>query len=180
MFSREARVRLFLVLLILVLVLTNSQSLQVSHQSRGVLTELFESRSREAALRIVSDLGEGRDAAVSVLAARLENLAKDRELISICVLDWSGRLVTGGSCGPPESDELERMSREGFDELRKSGWTMRRCRESARLRLGPSIPQRATFAAFCGSRCRLPRRTAENTHLSSLRSERCFSPSCCF
>lgn len=42
MFSREARVRLFLVLLILVLVLTNSQSLQVSHQSRGVLTELFE------------------------------------------------------------------------------------------------------------------------------------------
>ena len=93
MFSREARVRLFLVLLILVLVLTNSQSLQVSHQSRGVLTELFESRSREAALRIVSDLGEGRDAAVSVLAAWLENLAKDRELISICVLDWSGRLV---------------------------------------------------------------------------------------
>ena len=47
MFSREARVRLFLALLILVLVLTNSQSLQVSYQSRGVLTELFESRSRE-------------------------------------------------------------------------------------------------------------------------------------
>jgi len=153
MFSREARVRLFLGLLILVLVLTNSQSLQVSYQSRGVLTELFESRSREVALRIVSDLGEGRDASVSVLAARLQNLAKDRELISICVLDWSGRIVTGGSCGPPESDELERLSREGFDELRKTGWTMgdvapaydvERARAFAYLAL-PSIPQRATI-----------------------------------
>ena len=124
MFSREARVRLFLALLILVLVLTNSQSLLVSYQSRGVLTELFESRSRETALRIVSDLGEGRDEAISVLTARLENLAKHRELISICVLDWSGRLVTPGACGPPESDERERLSREGFDELRENGWTM--------------------------------------------------------
>ena len=124
MFSREARVRLFLALLILVLVLTNSQSLLVSYQSRGVLTELFESRSRETALRIVSYLGEGRDEAISVLTARLENLAKHRELISICVLDWSGRLVTPGACGPPESDERERLSREGFDELRENGWTM--------------------------------------------------------
>ena len=73
MFSREARVRLFLALLILVLVLTNSQSLQVSYQSRSVLTELFESRSREAARRIVSDIGEGRDENVSVLSARLQN-----------------------------------------------------------------------------------------------------------
>ena len=170
MFSREARVRLFLVLLILVLVLTNSQSLQVSHQSRGVLTELFESRSREAALRIVSDLGEGRDAAVSVLAARLENLAKDRELISICVLDWSGRLVTGGSCGPPESDELERMSREGFDELRKSGWTMgdvapaydvERARAFAYLAL-PSIPQRATIRGILRIEVPAPRLAEAN------------------
>ncbi len=75
MFSREARVRLFLALLILVLVLTNSQSLQVSYQSRGVLTELFESRSRETALRIVTEIGSGGDEAVSVLSARLENLA---------------------------------------------------------------------------------------------------------
>ena len=185
MFSREARVRLFLVLLILVLVLTNSQSLQVSHQSRGVLTELFESRSREAALRIVSDLGEGRDAAVSVLAARLENLAKDRELISICVLDWSGRLVTGGSCGPPESDELERMSREGFDELRKSGWTMgdvapaydvESARAFAYLAL-PSIPQRATIRGILRievpgpTPCRGEPPISNDTHLSSLRSE---------
>ena len=124
MFSREARIRLFLALLILVLVLTNSQSLQVSYQSRAVLTELFELRSRETALRIVSDIGNGRDEDVGVLAARLENLAQHRELLSICMLDWSGRLVTGGACSPPESGELERLTRVGFDELRENGWTM--------------------------------------------------------
>ena len=151
MFSREARVRLFLALLILVLVLTNSQSLQVSYQSRGVLTELFESRSRETALRIVTEIGSGRDEAVSVLSARLENLAEHRGLISICVLDWSGRVVAGGACGHPESDEVEALSPEGFDELRENGWRMSevapaydvdRARAFAYLVL-PSIPQRS-------------------------------------
>ena len=150
MFSREARIRLFLTLLILVLVLTNSQSLQVSYQSRAVLSELFELRSRETALRIVSDIGNGRDEDVGVLAARLENLAQHRELLSICILDWSGRLLTGGACSPPESGELERLTRVGFDELRENGWTMSdvapaydvdRARASAYLAL-PNMLQR--------------------------------------
>ncbi len=184
MFSREARVRLFLALLILVLVLTNSQSLLVSYQSRGVLTELFESRSRETALRIVSDLGEGRDEAISVLTARLENLAKHRELISICVLDWSGRLVTPGACGPPESDERERLSREGFDELRENGWTMSdvapaydadRARAFAYLVL-PTIPLRDAVRHLAdrgagSTSCRREPPISKLTRLPSLRSE---------
>ena len=170
MFSREARVRIFLALLILVLVLTNSQSLQVSYQSRGVLSELFESRSRETALRIVSDIGEGRDEAVSVLSARLENLAKHRELISICVLDWTGRLVAGGACGPPESDEVEALTRVGFDELRESGWMMSevapaydvdRARAFAYLVL-PSIPQQSAVRGILRIEVPAPRLAEAN------------------
>ena len=101
MFTREGRVRLFLAFLILVLVLTNSQSLQVSYLSQVLLAELFETQSRELSLRIASEI-ERADEPTRVLTSRLSSIAQARGLLSACVLDWNVRLITGGTCPPPE------------------------------------------------------------------------------
>ncbi len=76
MFSREGRIRLFLAFLILVLVLTNSQSLQVSYLSQVLLTELFETQSRELSLRIASEIEREADEPTRVLTSRLASIAE--------------------------------------------------------------------------------------------------------
>lgn len=124
MFSREGRIRLFLAFLILVLVLTNSQSLQVSHNSRILLTELFERQSRELALRIASEIDSSSEHAPRVLTSRLASLAEARGLFSACLLDWSARLLTGGTCAPPAGEAFDRLEPDGRQELERAGWSM--------------------------------------------------------
>lgn len=115
---------MFLAFLILVLVLTNSQSLQVSHHSRVLLTELFETQSRELSLRIASEVERDASQSSRVLTSRLSSIAEARGLASACVLDWRGRLVTGGDCPAPEGGALDRLDEEGRRELERSGWSM--------------------------------------------------------
>ena len=93
MFSREGRIRLFLAFLILVLVLTNSQSLQVSYLSQVLLTELFETQSRELSLRIVSEIEREADEPTRVLTSRLASIVEARGLLSTCVLDSKSIIV---------------------------------------------------------------------------------------
>ena len=124
MFSREGRIRLFLAVLILVLVLTNSQSLQVSYHARIRLAESFETQSRELALRIAAETERESDAPPRVLTSRLAGIAEARGLGSACVLDWNGRLVTGGECPAPSGGALDRLDESGRSELARSGWAM--------------------------------------------------------
>ena len=124
MFSREGRIRLFLAFLILVLVLTNSQSLQVSYLSQVLLTELFETQSRELSLRIASEIEREADEPTRVLTSRLVSIAEARGLLSACVLDWNARLITGGACPPPEGGALDRLDEDGRRVLVRAGWSM--------------------------------------------------------
>jgi PAS domain S-box-containing protein len=124
MFSREGRVRLFLAFLILVLVLTNSQSLQVSYNSRIVLSELFETQSRELSLRIAFEIERDSLGPTRVLTSRLASIAEARGLGSACVLVWNGRLVTGGDCPASEGGALDRLDDDGRRELERGGWSM--------------------------------------------------------
>jgi len=124
MTSSDHRARLFLAFLILVLVLVNSQSLQISYQSRGVVTSLFDSRAREIALRIAAELSRNATEAPTVTTARLESVASARGLLSACLLDASGRLLTGGGCPPPEGGALDRLDEAGKQELVDTGWKM--------------------------------------------------------
>lgn len=124
MFSREGRIRLFLAFLILVLVLTNSQSLQVSHHSRVLVTDLFETQSRELALRIASEVDSHSEQDPRVLTSRLAGFAETRGLLSACLLDWRARLLTGGTCPPPEGGAFDRLDANGREELVRAGWSM--------------------------------------------------------
>ena len=124
MFSREGRVRLFLAFLILVLVLTNSQSLQLSYNSQVLLSELFETQSRELSLRIASEIEREADEPTRVLASRLASIAEVRGLLSACVLDWNARLITGGACPPPKGGALDRLDEDGRRVLVRAGWSM--------------------------------------------------------
>ena len=124
MFSREGRVRVFLAFLILVLVLVNAQSLQVSHQTRALTSELFEGRAKELALRIASSISAVDHKDVSRLTELVSRLAEERGLRSACVFDWDGHLVTGGACAPAEAGALDRLDADGRQRLVESGWIM--------------------------------------------------------
>ncbi len=123
MFSNDARVRLFLAFLVLVLVLVNSQSLQLSSESRTFLTASFderlESRARLVAAALTRLPGE-RD--LARLNRFLEDEARSHELRSACILDWNARLLTGGACEPPRGEAFDRLDREGRRRLLEEGW----------------------------------------------------------
>jgi PAS domain S-box-containing protein len=124
MFSREGRIRLFLAFLILVLVLTNSQSLQVSYHARVLVTDLFETQYRELSLRIASEIERDTLGSSRVLTSRLGSIAQARGLLSACLLDWNGRLVTGGDCPASEGGALDRLDDDGRQTLERAGWAM--------------------------------------------------------
>ncbi|MGH9321155.1 MAG: two-component system sensor histidine kinase NtrB [Vicinamibacteria bacterium] len=117
------RARLFLAFLVTVLVLVNSQSLQLSSQSRELLTasfeEGFESRARLLAAELSrNEAGlQGADG-----AAELTKRAAAHGLRSACVLDWNARLLTGGRCEAPEGGAFDRLDRNGKRRLLEEGW----------------------------------------------------------
>ncbi|HEY7699809.1 MAG TPA: hypothetical protein VIE88_15410, partial [Vicinamibacteria bacterium] len=113
MFSREGRARLFLGFLVLVLVLVNSQSLQLSSESRTLLTESFDESFRSQARLVASGLsGDG---------GALAKLAASVGLRSACLLDWNARLLTGGDCDPPKGDAFDRLDQVGRLRLLEEG-----------------------------------------------------------
>jgi len=114
MFSREGRARLFLAFLVLVLVLVNSQSLQVSSESRTLLTESFEESFESRARLVASALSRGNEA--------LSDLAPALGLRSACLLDWNGRLLTGGACEPPKGEAFDRLDHAAKLRLLEQGW----------------------------------------------------------
>jgi PAS domain S-box-containing protein len=123
MFSREGRLRLFLLVLVLVLVVVNSQSLQLSHETRSLLSEsLAESLGNRA--RLVADqLALSNPSSGSPASfERLEELALAHGLRSACILDWSSRLLSGGSCEPARGAAFDRLERDGRRELMLEGW----------------------------------------------------------
>jgi PAS domain S-box-containing protein len=125
MFSKEAPARLFLSFLVLVLVLVNAQSLQLSSHSRELLTasfeEAFELRARVLADEL-SSAGEGREA--SVATELLAERAPAHRFRSACVLDWDGRLLTGGSCDPARGEAFDRLDHQQKRRLVEEGWAM--------------------------------------------------------
>ena len=114
MFSREGRARLFLAFLVLVLVLVNSQSLQVSSESRTLLTESFEESFESRARLVASALSRGNEA--------LSDLAPALGMRSACLLDWNARLRTGGACEPPKGEAFDRLDHAGKLRLLEVGW----------------------------------------------------------
>jgi len=114
MFSREGRARLFLGFLVLVLVLVNSQSLQVSSESRTLLAESFEESFESRARLVAAALESGKEA--------LSDLAPAVGLRSACLLDWNARLLTGGACEPPRGEAFDRLDRAGKLRLLEAGW----------------------------------------------------------
>ncbi len=122
--SSDHRARLFLAFLVLVLVLVNSQSLQVSYQSRALVVQLFEARTREVALQISSDMKRLPSRDPRVTAERLAGIAEARGLLSACLLDGNGRLLTGGDCAPSEGGALDRLDANEERELIETGWKM--------------------------------------------------------
>ncbi len=112
MLSREGRARLFLAFLVLVLVLVNSQSLQVSSESRALLTESFEENFESRARLVAAALAAGEEA--------LPELAR--------------------SDGPPLRlpSRLERASSHGRILCAREG----RCVRSPRSRRPPATPRR--------------------------------------
>jgi PAS domain S-box-containing protein len=121
-FTKESRVRLFLAFLILVLVLVNSQSLQLSYQSRATLTELFDRSIRDAAARLAAELERRRPMEAEDLNAFLEEVSRARGLVSACLLDWNARLVSGGACTPTEGGAFDRLDRDGKRRLLEEGF----------------------------------------------------------
>jgi len=114
MFSREGRARLFLAFLVLVLVLVNSQSLQLSSESRTLLMESFDESFRSQARLVASELSPGSEG--------LGELAPAMGLRSACLLDWNARLLTGGNCEPPKGDAFDRLDHAGRLRLLEEGW----------------------------------------------------------
>jgi PAS domain S-box-containing protein len=123
MFSREGRLRLFLLFLVLVLVVVNSQSLQLSSETRALLKESFD-ESFESRARLVADQLPRSTSTTESLppAERLEELALAHGLRSACILDWSARLLTGGACAPAEGGAFDRLDRDQRRELMLDGW----------------------------------------------------------
>ncbi len=124
--SRENRVRLFLGFLILVLVVVNSQSLYVSFQSRNFLFASFRDEVRARTESIASSLLlvlRGVDSvAAAEVKSRLDDLAYQSGLRSICLLDWNGELLAGtGACRVERTGELDRLDRRGRQNLVESG-----------------------------------------------------------
>ncbi len=114
MFRREGRARLFLAFLVLVLVLVNSQSLQVSSESRTLLTEIFDQSFQSRARLAAEALAGGND--------RIADLASAMGFRSLCLLDWNARLLTGGACEPPRGEAFDRLDRAGKLRLLEEGW----------------------------------------------------------
>jgi len=114
MFSREGRARLFLAFLVLVLVLVNSQSLQVSSESRTLLTKSFEESFESRARLVASALSRGNEA--------LSDLAPAMGLRSACLLDWNAKLLTGGACEPPKGAAFDRLDHAGKLRLLEESW----------------------------------------------------------
>src|SRR5262245_23570659 len=114
MFRREGRARLFLGFLVLVLVLVNSQSLQVSSESRTLLTQIFD-ESLQSRARLAADaLARGH--------VDLANLAPMMGFRSLCLLDWNARLITGGGCEPTRGEAFDRLDNAGKLRLLEDGW----------------------------------------------------------
>ncbi len=124
--SRENRVRLFLGFLILVLVVVNSQSLYVSHQSRKFLLASFRDEVRARTESIAASIlpvlwGTDRIDGMP-LGRRLDELAYQSGLRSICLLDWNGELLAGaGACSFDPIGEFDRLDRQGKQSLIESG-----------------------------------------------------------
>ncbi len=126
--SRETRIRLFLGFLILVLVLVNSQSLQLSQQSRALLEGVFSVSARARAVVIGREVGpkvrpEMDPEAVRELAELLGRLVNENGLRSACILDWNARPLVG-ECRSPEALAFDRLDRRGRLELLEQGWVM--------------------------------------------------------
>jgi len=123
--SRESRTRLFLLFLILVLVVVNSQSLQVSHRARDLVTGSFREAARSRAELVARELG-GASPGPTWLAERatlFSRLEREVGLRSACVFDLNGRLLEGGaSCvAASRTSQLDRRLRV---QLAESGWAM--------------------------------------------------------
>jgi hypothetical protein len=114
MFSREGRARLFLAFLVLVLVLVNSQSLQVSSESRTLLTESFEESFESRARLVAAAFSGGKEG--------LSDLALAMGLRSACLLDWNARLLTGGACEPAKGEAFDRLDHARKLRLLEEGW----------------------------------------------------------
>lgn len=123
MFSNEGRVRIFLAFLVLVLVLVNSQSLQLSSESRAFLTASFDEKLESRARLVASDLARLPDAGdLTVLNRLLEEEARSHGLRSACILDGNARLQSGGECEAPLGKAFDRLDREGRRRLLEDGW----------------------------------------------------------
>lgn len=123
MFSKDGRVRLFLAFLVLVLVVVNSQSLQLSSESRSFLTRSFDERLESSARLVASDLTRlPKRADQALLNGFLEEEARAHGLLSACILDWNARLLSGGSCEAPLGEAFDRLDREGRRRLLEEGW----------------------------------------------------------
>jgi PAS domain S-box-containing protein len=133
MSSREGRVWLFLGFLILVLVIVNSQSLQLSYESRAILSTLFEDSARERAGSLANGLApilddvESGDRWASSLRSWNDTLAREaseRGLVSACLIDWEARLLSGGACAPAAGGAFDRLTSSGRRRLLEEGWAM--------------------------------------------------------
>jgi PAS domain S-box-containing protein len=123
MFSKDGRVRLFLAFLVLVLVLVNSQSLQLSSESRAFLTASFDEKLESRARLVASDLARIQgEADLGALNRFLEDEARSHGVRSACILDWSARLLSGGQCEAPRGESFDRLDREGRRRLLEEGW----------------------------------------------------------
>lgn len=128
--SRETRVRLFLAFLILVLVVVNSQSLQVSHQSRELLERTFAEGARARAALAAEELGArfgkgGLEDSAPGLSEALEALRERWDFLSACLLDWNGRILAGsGGCTVSAGEELPELDPSRRKILLEEGWTL--------------------------------------------------------
>lgn len=128
--SRDTRVRLFLAFLILVLVVVNSQSLLVSNRSRNLLLGSFQEMTRTRAEMVASRVrpsldGAGQPVPARVASRRLDELVQESALLSICLMDWNGKLVAGSrACPASEGPLLEGLPRQGKRKLLEEAWVM--------------------------------------------------------
>ena len=126
----ENRIRLFLGFLILVLIVVNSQSLQLSYQSRNQLVQVLEdtvrSQSERIAFAITPLFESGNDTHVlSSMTVRLEELSRQWDVRSLCLLDWDGKLLGGSeTCRLSGALDFDRLDREGRKRLVENRWAV--------------------------------------------------------
>jgi PAS domain S-box-containing protein len=124
--SGENRVRIFLGLLILVLVIVNSQSLHLSFGSRSLLLESIANSVQSQSRSLSQQIRAMRDRESSdLIPSRFEELARQWDLRSLCLLDWNGRLLVGSeSCVLSSSVVFDRLDRQGKRLLVERGWAV--------------------------------------------------------